>query len=59
MELTLVRAGYSRGEARARINKIKGDGTPGAAGDLETPTPGAGDRELAGALAGLLSTISS
>jgi ATP-dependent Clp protease protease subunit len=59
MELTLVRAGYSRGDARARINKIKGHGTPGAAADLENPTPGAGDPELIGALAGLLSTIRS
>lgn len=59
MELTMVRAGYSRTDARARINKIKGDGTPGAAADLETPTPGAGEPELAGALAGLLSTIRS
>ena len=59
MELTLVRAGYTRSEARARITKIKGDGTPGAALDLETPTPGAGETELAGALAGLLSTIRS
>lgn len=59
MELTLVRAGYTRSEARARITKIKGDGTPGAAFDLENPTPGAGDPDLAGALAGLLSTIRS
>lgn len=59
MELTLVRAGYTRSEARARIHKIKGDGTPGAAVDRDTPTPGAGDPELAGALAGLLSTIRS
>ncbi|MGF7152502.1 head maturation protease, ClpP-related [Novosphingobium gossypii] len=40
MELTLVSAGMSRSQARARINEIKGtpgaapdDGTPGAAGD--------------------------
>ncbi|MDE8654779.1 head maturation protease, ClpP-related [Novosphingobium album (ex Liu et al. 2023)] len=59
MELTLVRAGYTRSEARARIHKIKGDGTPGAAVDLDNPTPGAGDSELAGALTGLLSTIRS
>ena len=59
MELTLVRAGYTRSDARARIAKIKGDGTPGAAADLESPTPGAGDPELAGMLAGLLSTIRS
>jgi ATP-dependent protease ClpP protease subunit len=59
MELTLVAAGYTRTEARARINRIKGSGTPGAAGGLNTPTPGAGDPALAGALAGLLNTISS
>lgn len=59
MELTLVRAGHTRSDARARIHKIKGDGTPGAAIDLDNPTPGAGDTELAGALAGLLSTIRS
>jgi ATP-dependent Clp protease, protease subunit len=59
MELTLVRAGYSRSEARARITKIKGEGTPGAAIDLDDPTPGAGATELVGALAGLLHTIRS
>lgn len=59
MELTLVRAGHTRTEARARITKIKGDGTPGAAADLDALTPGAGDTELTGALAGLLSTIRS
>jgi len=59
MELTLVAAGHTRSEARARISKIKGDGTPGAGVDLDTPTPGAGEQELAGALAGLLSTIRS
>ncbi|HEY0116281.1 MAG TPA: head maturation protease, ClpP-related [Allosphingosinicella sp.] len=59
MELSLVAAGLSRGEARARINRIKGGGTPGAAADLDNPTPGAGDSELVGALAGLLRTIRS
>jgi ATP-dependent protease ClpP protease subunit len=53
MELTMVRAGYSRTEARARINNIKG--TPGAAPIADTP--GAVDTKLAGALAGLLETI--
>lgn len=53
MELALVHAGHSRTEARARINKIKG--TPGAADD--DTTPGAGDTDLAGLMAGLLSTI--
>lgn len=53
LELTLVSAGHSRTEARARINKIKG--TPGAA--IEPTTPGAGDPELAGLFAGLLTTI--
>lgn len=56
MELQLVSAGLSRGEARSRINKIKG--TPGAAVETVT-TPGAGGTELAGALAGLLANISS
>lgn len=59
MELTLVAAGHTRSDARARISKLKDGGTPGAATDLETPTPGAGDTELTGALAGLLSTIRS
>jgi ATP-dependent protease ClpP protease subunit len=59
MELTLVAAGHTRSEARARIQKIKGDATPGAGVTRETPTPGAGEAELAGALAGLLSTIRS
>ncbi|QIG80101.1 head maturation protease, ClpP-related [Stakelama tenebrarum] len=58
MELQLVAAGCTRTEARAKINRIKGEGTPGAA-DPDTPTPGAGDPQLAGALAVLLSTIRS
>lgn len=53
MELTMVRAGYSRTDARARINAIKG--TPGAAPN--TGTPGAADQSLAQALAGLLETL--
>ena len=56
MELQLVSAGLTRTQARDRINKIKG--TPGAASDDDT-TPGAGDPELTGALAGLLKTISA
>lgn len=51
MELTLVAAGHTRTDARARINKIKG--TPGAAHD-DVDTPGAADTELAQPLAGLL-----
>lgn len=51
MELTLVAAGHTRTDARARINKIKG--TPGAAHDV-VDTPGAADTELALPLAGLL-----
>lgn len=39
MELTLVSAGMTRSQARARINELKG--TPGAA--QGAPTPGAGD----------------
>lgn len=53
MELTLVAAGCSRTEARARINAIKG--TPGAV--LEQGTPGAADPKLVTALAGLLETV--
>ncbi|RIA37483.1 ATP-dependent protease ClpP protease subunit [Hephaestia caeni] len=52
LELTLVRAGHSRRDARARINKIKG--TPGAA---PIGTPGAADPKWTGALAGLLDTL--
>lgn len=55
MELALVAGGATRAQARAHINEIKG--TPGAAD--ETTTPGAGDPELTGALAGLLSTITN
>jgi ATP-dependent protease ClpP protease subunit len=50
MELSLVAAGQSRTQARARINKIKG--TPGAAHD-EDGTPGAADNSWISALAGL------
>lgn len=57
MELTLVRAGYSRSEARARINQIKGTATPGAGGSGDTPTPGAGDPELVAAVGDLLKTL--
>ena len=56
MELQLVSAGLTRTQARDRINKIKG--TPGAADDADT-TPGAGDPELTGLLAGLLKSISA
>ncbi|HYI42675.1 MAG TPA: ATP-dependent Clp protease proteolytic subunit, partial [Sphingomicrobium sp.] len=56
MELSLVSAGHTRTEARARINKIKG--TPGAAPEAAA-TPGAGGTELVGALAGLLANVSS
>lgn len=52
LELTLVSAGYTRSDARARINKIKG--TPGAASEA---TPGAGD-DWSG-LSGLLETLRS
>jgi|TARA_R110000787_G_scaffold208846_8_gene318917 ATP-dependent Clp protease protease subunit len=51
MELTLVAAGHTRTDARARINKIKG--TPGAAHDT-VDTPGAADKDLVLPLAGLL-----
>lgn len=59
MELTMVRAGYSRSEARARINKIKGHVTPGADDTPETPTPGAGDTSWLGAVAQLTQTLRS
>lgn len=51
LELTLVSAGHTRTEARARINAIKG--TPGAAQDVGTP----GAAELVSPLAGLLADI--
>lgn len=51
LELSLVSAGMSRPDARARLSKIKG--TPGAA--IEA-TPGAGAADWSG-LSGLLSTI--
>lgn len=52
MELSLVSAGMTRSDARARLSKIKG--TPGAAPEA---TPGAGD-DWSG-LSGLLSTLRS
>lgn len=52
MELTLVSAGATRSEARARINKIKG--TPGAAHE---GTPGAADTDWAQSAASLLAQI--
>lgn len=54
MELTLVSAGATRSDARARIQQIKG--TPGAAHD--TATPGAGADDWSG-LAGLITTLKS
>lgn len=59
LELTLVAAGQTRSEARARIAKIKGEATPGAGSTLEPSTPGAGANDLAELLAGLLQTIRS
>ncbi len=53
VELSLVQAGMSRSEARARLNKIKG--TPGAA--IEA-TPGAGD-DWAGDAAALSAFLKS
>lgn len=53
LELTLLAAGHTRTEARARINKIKGK--PDAA--LTTATPGAGDPELADSFSGLLNAL--
>jgi ATP-dependent protease ClpP protease subunit len=55
MELQLMASGLSRGQARERINKIKG--TPGAVPEAGT-TDSAGP-ELVGALASLLETIRS
>lgn len=56
MELSLVAAGQSRSEARARINKIKG--TPGAARD-DDDTPGAVDHSWLGLAAGLSQSLSA
>lgn len=52
LELTLVAAGATRSEARARINKIKG--TPGAARD---GTPGAADADWTHGAASLLAQM--
>lgn len=57
LELTLVAAGHSRTEARARIKSIKGAATPGAGSSQ--PTPGAGKTELVSSIADLISTIRS
>jgi len=54
MEQTLMASGYSRSQARARINKIKG--TSDSAPEAST-TDSAGGSELVGDLAGLLTTI--
>jgi ATP-dependent Clp protease protease subunit len=51
MELQLMASGLSRGQARERIQKVKGTATPGAGG--ATPTPGAGDS------AGLLASLAT
>lgn len=53
LELTLVQAGATRSEARARINKIKG--TPGAARD--EATPGAGSTDWLPSAAALLNSL--
>jgi len=55
MELALLASGYTRTQARAHINKIKG--TPGAA--LNDGTPGAADTAWLGAAASLLKTLKS
>ena len=55
MELALVASGLTRTQARAKIKNLKG--TPGAAAD-EAVTPGADDRKLNQALAGLLANLS-
>src|SRR5690606_28099028 len=52
MELTLVSAGMTRSQARARINELKG--TPGAA--QPAPTPGAGVDPWAAAAAAALAS---
>ena len=56
LELKLVAGGDTRAQAREHITKIKG--TPGAAPEADTPGAG-GDAELAGLMAGLLTTIKS
>ena len=55
LELSLVKSGLSRGQARAKIKALKGQTTPGA-GEPAASTPGAG-AELAGPLSGLLATF--
>jgi len=55
MELALVASGLTRTQARAKIKNLKG--TPGAAAD-QVITPGADDRKLNQALAGLLANLS-
>jgi ATP-dependent Clp protease protease subunit len=57
LELTLLGAGHSRTEARAKINAIRGT-TDSARGDVDT-LDSVDDPELAGLLAGLLNTIRS
>lgn len=54
MELSLVSAGATRSEARARINKIKG--TPGAA---QTGTPGAASDDWMPSAASLLAQMTN
>lgn len=56
LELKLVAGGDTRAQAREHITKIKG--TPGAAPEADTPGAG-GDPELAGLMAGLLTTLKS
>lgn len=56
LELKLVAGGDTRAEAREHITKIKG--TPGAAPEADTPGAG-GDTEMAGLMAGLLTTLQS
>ena len=52
IELTLVKAGNTRSQARARINNIKG--TPGA---VQTATPGAGSTDWRQSAADLLASM--
>lgn len=55
MELTLVSAGLTRSQARARINELKG--TPGAA--PPAPTPGAGNEDWVRAASANLAMFSA
>ncbi|MGZ8343733.1 MAG: head maturation protease, ClpP-related [Allosphingosinicella sp.] len=57
LELSLVHGGMPRTQARERIKKIKGSGTPGAADPPGDVTPGADDPALAVDLAAFIEQV--